>query len=97
MIPLSALNPLNSLVVPGGGSGLRRCSIHQPASINAMLISPEPPRPTPTGPIVLTAMASATINTIVLVCDCELCPLPTSDSAADDSSPAALSSSHASR
>ena len=55
----------------GGGCGLRIASIHQPASMSASEITPDPPMPTPTGPMVLAAIASATINTIVLVCPVE--------------------------
>ncbi|SLJ82411.1 Uncharacterised protein [Mycobacteroides abscessus subsp. abscessus] len=42
-------------------------------------------------------MASATMSTTVLVWDCELCPLPNSDSAGEDRSPASLSISQANR
>ena len=62
-----------------------------------MLITPDPPRPTPTGPIVDTAMTSATTRTITLVLDSELWPLPIKDSAGDAESPALLNNSHAAR
>ncbi|WP_280402180.1 hypothetical protein [Nocardia carnea] len=78
----------------GGGCGARMYSIHQPASISARAMTPDPPSPTPTGPIVLTAMASATISTIVLVWLCESGRLRPSDSAIDVPSPGSGNRSH---
>ncbi len=80
-----------------GGIGCRMYSSHHPAIISAKLITPDPPRPTPTGPMVVTAIASATISTMVLVDDCELRPRWSSPSAGDTGSPAGGSSNQAAR